>query len=102
MQNKPKYKIGKIGNMDLIPNSVSCILPPVVLERSGNPALDGSSEFCPMNPLYKTPNIQYHNRRIRRCSSMVEHSFRKAGVEGSTPSIGCFYLDASELIQGEH
>ena len=24
-----------------------------------------------------------------RCSSMVEHSFRKAGVEGPNPSIGC-------------
>jgi hypothetical protein len=31
---------------------------------------------------------------LGRCSSMVEHSFRKAGVEGSTPSIG--FMDSGE------
>ena len=43
----------------------------------------------PMLPLYKPGNVQYYSRHNCRCSSMVEHSFRKAGVEGSTPSIGC-------------
>ncbi len=43
----------------------------------------------PMLPLYKPGNDQYYIRDICRCSSMVEHSFRKAGVEGPTPSIGC-------------
>ena len=43
----------------------------------------------PILPLYKPANVQYHSRHKRRCSSMVEHSFRKAGVEGPTPSIGC-------------
>ena len=38
--------------------------------------------------LYKLSNVQYYSRRKSRCSSMVEHSFRKAEVEGSTPSIG--------------
>ncbi len=39
-------------------------------------------------PLYKTTNDRYYTRRNCRCSSMEEHSFRKAEVEGSTPSIG--------------
>ena len=43
------------------------------------------------NGLYKTANERYYIRHKCRCSSMVEHSFRKAGVEGSTPSIG-FYI----------
>ena len=38
--------------------------------------------------LYKPANYQYYNQRECRCSSTVEHSFRKAGVEGSNPSIG--------------
>ena len=38
--------------------------------------------------VYKSRSEQYHIRHISRCSSMVEHSFRKAGVEGPTPSIG--------------
>jgi hypothetical protein len=29
---------------------------------------------------------------VRRCSSMVEHGFRKAGVVGSSPTIGCFHV----------
>jgi hypothetical protein len=41
-----------------------------------------------MLPLYKPFDGRYDSRCIRRCSSMVEHGFRKAGVEGSTPSIG--------------
>ncbi len=44
------------------------------------------------NGVYKPGNVQYYNRHIRRCSSMVEHSFRKAGVVGSNPSIGCVRL----------
>ena len=39
--------------------------------------------------LYKQAIRQYYIRHKCRCSSMVEHSFRKAEVEGSTPSIGC-------------
>jgi hypothetical protein len=42
----------------------------------------------PMLPLYKPANAQYYSWYKRRCSSMVEHSFRKAEVEGPTPSIG--------------
>ena len=42
----------------------------------------------PILPLYKTTNDRYYSRRNCRCSSMEEHSFRKAEVEGSTPSIG--------------
>jgi uncharacterized protein len=45
-----------------------------------------------LNRLYKKANEQYHIRRRRRCSSMVEHGFRKAGVEGSNPSIGFMNL----------
>ena len=45
-----------------------------------------------MNGLYKTDNEQYYIRYKRRCSSMVEHSFRKAEVEGSNPSIGFMNL----------
>ena len=46
------------------------------------------------NGLYKTVNVRYDIRHISRCSSTVEHSFRKAGVEGPNPSIGyrCFAL----------
>ena len=43
----------------------------------------------PMLPIYKPGNDQYYVRRKCRCGSMVEHSFRKAGVEGSNPPIGC-------------
>jgi hypothetical protein len=42
----------------------------------------------PIMAIYKSTNERYYTLNIRRCSSMVEHSFRKAGVEGSTPSIG--------------
>ena len=42
----------------------------------------------PMLPLYKPGNHQYYIRHIRRCSSMVERSFRKAEVVGPNPSIG--------------
>ena len=38
--------------------------------------------------LYKPDDNRYYNRYICRCSSMVEHSFRKAEVVGSTPTIG--------------
>ena len=41
-----------------------------------------------MNALYKTGDDMYDIRRKCRCSSTVEHGFRKAGVEGSNPSIG--------------
>ena len=54
-----------------------------------------SSVLCPrrllikaMLPLSKPGNDQYYSRHIGRCSSTVEHGFRKAGVEGSNPSIG--------------
>ena len=40
-------------------------------------------------PLYRLSDDGYYGRCMGRCSSMVEHSFRKAGVEGSSPSIGC-------------
>jgi protein-S-isoprenylcysteine O-methyltransferase Ste14 len=46
-----------------------------------------------LNGLYKTANEQYYIRRKRRCSSTVEHGFRKAGVEGSNPSIGFIVFD---------
>ena len=39
-------------------------------------------------PLYKLGSVRYYSLRNCRCSSMEEHSFRKAEVEGSTPSIG--------------
>ncbi len=42
----------------------------------------------PMLPLYKLSNVQYYSRRKGRCSSMEEHSFRKAEVVGPTPTIG--------------
>ena len=42
----------------------------------------------PILPLYNPANDQYYSRPNCRCSSMEEHSFRKAEVEGSTPSIG--------------
>jgi uncharacterized protein len=45
-----------------------------------------------LNRLYKKANEQYYIRRRRRCSSTVEHGFRKAGVEGSNPSIGFMNL----------
>jgi uncharacterized protein len=44
------------------------------------------------NGVYKPANDRYYIRRKCRCSSMVEHSFRKAGVEGSNPSIGFMNL----------
>ena len=40
------------------------------------------------NGLYTPADVQYYSRRKCRCSSTVEHSFRKAGVEGPNPSIG--------------
>ena len=58
--------------------------------------------IVPILPLYNTANHQYYTRCYRRCSSMEEHSFRKAEVEGSTPSIGfvnlksVIYLKSSE------
>ena len=51
-------------------------------------------------PLYKTTCHQYYTRSYRRCSSMEEHSFRKAEVEGSTPSIGCsVYMRVCSLLR---
>ena len=44
------------------------------------------------NGVYKTADEQYYSRRKCRCSSMVEHSFRKAGVVSSTLTIGCVNL----------
>ena len=41
------------------------------------------------NGVYKPGNDRYYIRHIRRCSSMAEHSFRKAEVVGPTPTIGC-------------
>ena len=43
-------------------------------------------------PLYRSDCERYDNRQIRRCSSMVERSFRKAEVVGPTPTIGCVNL----------
>lgn len=36
------------------------------------------------------PEVEFRRDSSRRCSSMVEHGFRKAGVVGSTPTIGFF------------
>ena len=63
-------------------------LPKMLEEKNRSPRL----LISPMLPLYKPANVQYYSRRKGRCSSMVEHSFRKAGVEGPTPSIGCSVL----------
>ena len=57
------------------------------------PALCGNNAASheligPILTLYKTANDRYYTRSNCRCSSMEEHSFRKAEVEGSTPSIG--------------
>ena len=41
-----------------------------------------------MRFLYKPVNDQYYIRHIGRCSSTVEHGFRKAGVVGPNPTIG--------------
>ena len=62
-------------------------------KRQANPALCGGNAvshelIAPILPLYKPANDKYYSRRNCRCSSMEEHSFRKAEVEGSTPSIG--------------
>jgi endonuclease/exonuclease/phosphatase family metal-dependent hydrolase len=46
-----------------------------------------------MLPIYMMCCRRYYRRVKRRCSSMVEHGFRKAGVEGSTPSIGCGFWE---------
>ncbi len=49
-----------------------------------------------MLPLSKPGNDRYHSRRIGRCSSTVEHSFRKAGVEGPNPSIGFMTMHGND------
>ena len=64
------------------------------LKPGTRPALCGNNAashklIATILPLYKTICHQYYTRSYRRCSSMEEHSFRKAEVEGSTPSIGC-------------
>jgi uncharacterized protein len=52
------------------------------------------------NGLYKPNNNWYYSWHIGRCSSMVEHSFRKAGVEGSSPPIGFMNIqDKYQLLQ---
>ena len=48
--------------------------------------------ISPILPLSKPGNDQYYSRHVGRCSSTVEHSFRKAGVEGPNPSIGSVNL----------
>ncbi len=53
----------------------------------------------PILLLYKPGNDRYYTRRYCRCSSMEEHSFRKAEVEGSTPSIGCFVKMRAYLLR---
>jgi uncharacterized protein len=45
-----------------------------------------------MNPLCKLSNEQYYSWHISLCSSTAEHGFRKAGAEGSSPSIGFMNL----------
>ena len=53
-----------------------------------------------MKRLYKPVNDKYDIRHVGRCSSMVEHSFRKAEVEGSNPSIGFMNLSEKyDLLQ---
>jgi uncharacterized protein len=44
------------------------------------------------NGVYKPGDDQYHIQHIGLCSSMAEHGFRKAGAEGSSPSIGFMNL----------
>jgi hypothetical protein len=53
-------------------------------------------------PLYKLFGGRYYNRHKRRCSSTVEHSFRKAGVEGSNPSIGCSGYTRVHILRESH
>ena len=48
--------------------------------------------------LYKRGVFSYYIVPCR-CSSMVEHGFRKAGVEGSTPSIG--FMNPRSLFGAE-
>ncbi len=61
-----------------------------------HPAMEREVKNCSLRLLinqimsiYKPDNDRYYIRHISRCSSMAEHSFRKAEVVGSTPTIGC-------------
>ena len=61
------------------------------------------SEFS--NGVYRPRNDRYYSRRKCRCSSTVEHSFRKAGVVGPNPTIGCVnlqekYNSLRQIIKG--
>ncbi len=51
------------------------------------------------NGVYKLINVQYYILHIGRCSSTVEHGFRKAGVVGPIPTIGFvnFQVDTFRL-----
>ena len=71
-------------------SSVFCLLPSAFCFLS---SVHGRLLINPMLLLYKPGNVQYYSRRKGRCSSMVEHSFRKAEVEGPTPSIGFMNLN---------
>ena len=51
--------------------------------------------------VYRVLVCAYNRWGLCRCSSMVEHSFRKAEVEGSTPSIGFMELDEKYNSLGE-
>ena len=80
------YPLLKLShNLSIIPRPF-CLLSSI---------LPGWKENCPQDLLfhriktiYKRVNDRYYIRRICRCSSMAEHSFRKAEVVGSTPTIG--------------
>ena len=54
--------------------------------------VDNARLLTESKPLYKPRNDKYDSLHKSRCSSTVEHSFRKAGVEGSNPSIGFMNL----------
>ena len=67
----------------------------ILLAFNGGAAVYRAGELS--DGVDKPDNDRYYGRRKCRCSSMVEHSFRKAEVEGSTPSIGCIrYLSCFE------
>ena len=74
---KPLYPVRK-----LLLRAETAFLAHLTMEPGSNTPAE------PSNGVYKAGNEQYHIRHIGRCSSTVEHSFRKAGVEGPNPSIG--------------
>jgi hypothetical protein len=91
MQNKPKQSQYKPNFKPYPEHSRMGQFKPLSYLSNGHMKNNCSCRLLiyPMSPLYKPHNVQYYSWYNRRCSSMVEHSFRKAGVEGPTPSIGC-------------